>query len=303
MRNSFRTTSLVLLLAALVAQSGCGGSSSNKAPLSEFTITVLPSTASVVVGGTRLFTAEARNSTGDVLTGVAFSWHSSDTEIAIGSGGGSFRGVAVGTADISASASIVTKAGGGITDINSSGVPLTVVAAVEGTAAQGAPLAGASVSLRDAQGQYAAASADAAGHFQIEAAGMTGPFLLKVATPDGHVLYGMAAGLGTANLDPYTDVLVRSWYAQHGSDPDHAFADQGPLPNARDMQASDRTLVGQLNDVLTAQGLDAAHFSVLSTPFAADHSGFDAVLDQSHVEPATGSFQVAARSFRLAPNP
>jgi hypothetical protein len=257
----------------------------------------------VVIGSTRLFTAEARDSSGDVLSGISFSWHSSDTRIAIGAGGGSFRGVALGVVDITASATIVSDAGKGVTSVTSAPVPLSVVAAVEGTAAQGAALADASVSLRDAKGQYAAAGADATGHFQIEAAGMTAPFLLKVTTPDGHVLYGMAADLGTANLDPYTDLLVRQWYAGHGADADQAFAGQAPLPQAHDMQAADSALVAKLSDVLAAQGLDVAHFSLLSTPFTADHSGFDGILDQSRIDAATGTLQVAGHSVRLAPNP
>jgi hypothetical protein len=303
MRNPLRITGLILLLAASVAQSGCGGGSSSSTATQGFTITVLPSSASVVIGSTRLFTAEARDSSGDVLSGITFSWHSSDTRIAIGAGGGAFRGVALGVADISASATIVSDAGKGVTSVTSTPVALDVVAAVEGTAAQGAPLADASVSLRDAKGQYAAASADATGHFQIEAAGMTSPFLLKVTTPDGHVLYGMAADLGTANLDPYTDLLVRQWYAGHGADADQAFAGQAPLPQTHDMQTADLALVARLSDVLTAQGLDAAHFSLLSTPFTADHSGFDGVLDQSHIDAATGTLQVAGQSFRLTPKP
>jgi hypothetical protein len=113
----------------------------------------------------------------------------------------------------------------------------------------------------------------------------------------------MAADLGTANVDPYTDLLVRSWYSAHGADPDQAFVGQAPLPQVRDLQASDLSLVKQLREVLTAQGLDAAHFSLLSSPFTADHSGFDAVLDQSRIDPAARSIQVAGYSFKLATSP
>ncbi|HEY4127700.1 MAG TPA: Ig-like domain-containing protein [Gammaproteobacteria bacterium] len=303
MRKPSRILNLVLLLTALVAQSGCGGGSSSNTTPGEFTIAVLPTSASVPVGSDRQFTAEARDSTGDVLTGVTFTWHSSDTRIAIPVGGGSFRGIAVGVANITASASIVIKAGQGITNIVSPAVPLSVISGVEGTAARGAPLADASVSLRDAEGQYAATSADANGHFQIETAGMTGPFLLKATTPDGRVLYGMAADVGTANVDPYTDVLVRNWYAAHGADPDQAFAGQAALPQIHDLQVSDQSLVKQLGPELTAHGLDAAHFSLLNTPFTADHSGFDAVVDQSRINPASRSIQVEGKSLQLAASP
>jgi Big-like domain-containing protein len=300
MRNFLRIPSLVMMLAALIAQSGCGGSGSSSAPTSGFSITVFPPNASVVVGGTRQFTAQARDSAGTILGGVSFAWHSSDTRIAtsVGGGGGTFRGIAIGTVSITASASFVEQAGKGITNVVSAPVSLAVVATVEGTAAQGAPLADASISLRDARGQYAANSADAAGHFRVEAAGMTGPFLLKAVTPEGRVLYGMAPDFGTANVDPYTDLLVREWYAAHGSDADRAFAGQGTVPAAADMQTLDRGLSAKLADVLSAQGLDARQFSLLSTPFEADHSGFDAVLDQSHVDVAAGTVQLAGRRIQ-----
>jgi hypothetical protein len=298
MRKPLRILSLVALLAASVAQSGCGGGSSSNTTTSGFTITVFPPSASVLVGGTRQFTAQARDSSGNVLSGVNFTWLSSDTQIAIGVGGGKFRGIAIGTVNVTASASIVEQAGKGVTNVVSPAVALTVVAAVEGTAAQGAPLAGASVSLRDAQGQYAATSADSAGRFHMDTAGMTGPFLLKAVTPEGRVLYGMAPDSGTANVDPYTDFLVREWYAAHGGDPDLAFAGQAPVPVTTDMQKLDRSLSAKLAGTLAAQGLDAGGFSLLSTPFKADHSGFDAVLDQSQVDAAAGSVQVAGRRIQ-----
>ena len=298
MRKTLRILSLVTLLAALVAQSGCGGGGSSTTNNSGFTITVFPPNASVVVGGIRTFSAQARNSDGTILSGVNFAWISSNTTIAIGTGDGNFRGVAVGTVSITASAGLVNQAGQGVTNVTSSPVTLTVVSAVEGTAAEGAALAGASVSLRDAEGQYAASSADAAGHFHIDVAGMTGPFLLKAVTPEGRVLYGMAPDIGFANVDPYTDLLVRQWYGAHSSDPDKTFAGKGAVPAAAGIQALDRALTAKLADTLSAQGLNARQFSLLSTPFEADHSGFDAILDQSRIDPAAGTIQVAGRRIQ-----
>ncbi|HEY1771838.1 MAG TPA: Ig-like domain-containing protein [Gammaproteobacteria bacterium] len=297
MRKTLRILGLVTLLTALVAQSGCGGGSSTT-NTSGFTITVFPPSASVVVNGVRQFSAQARDSTGTILTGVNFAWISSDTQVATHVGDGNFRGLEVGTVSITASASFVEQAGHGITNVVSSPATLTVVSTVEGTAAEGAPLADASISLRDAQGQYAASSADAAGHFLIQVAGMTGPFLLKAVTPQGQVLYGMAPDLGTANVDPYSDFLVRQWYAAHGSDPDRAFAGRGTVPAKADMQTLDHGLTAKLAGALSAHGLDPSQFSLLSTPFEADHSGFDAILDQSHVDSVAGTIQVAGRQIQ-----
>lgn len=303
MRNSLRLPVLALLLTMLAALSGCGGSSSSSTPSApggaDFTILVSPSSASVVVGGTRAFTAEARDANGIVLTGISFQWHSSNTQIATSTSGGTFRGVAAGLATITATASIPKQAGQGIESVSSNAATLAVTAAVEGTAATGAPLPGASVSLRDARGQYAAAGTDADGHFHIPVDGMTAPFLLKAQTPDGRVFYGMAAAPGTANVDPYTDLMVRDWYALHGSNPDAAFAGAVSLPDTNGMQMLDKTLTGSIGPALDAAGLDVRHFSLLGTAFTADHTGFDQVLDQSRVDATAGRIEVAGAVIAL----
>jgi hypothetical protein len=302
MRNSLRLPALALLLTALVAQAGCGGGSGTTTGSPggvDFTIQVSPSTASVVVGGARQFVAEARNASGQVLGGVAFQWHSSNTQIATSTGGGNFRGIAAGVVTVTATATIPKQAGQGVESVSSNGATLTVESSIAGTAATGAPLADASVSLRDAHGQYAAASADADGHFDIPVAGMTAPFLLKAQTPDGRVFYGVAADLGTANVDPYTDLMVRDWYALHGGSPEAAFVGAGALPDARGMRMLDKTLTGGIAPSLDAAGLDVRHFSLLTTPFTADHTGFDQVLDQSQVDAATGRIDVAGAVITL----
>ena len=165
--------------------------------------------------------------------------------------------------------------------------------------ATGAPLADASVSLRDARGQYAAASADASGHFSIPVTGMTVPFLLKAQTPDGRVFYGTAVDLGTANVDPYTDLLVREWYTLRGGNPEAAFIGAAALPDAPGMQALDKTLTGAIGGELDAAGLDARHFSLLYTAFTADHRGFDRILDQSRVDAAAGRIDLAGSVISL----
>jgi hypothetical protein len=298
MRKSLRALALLLIL-PLAGLAGCGGggSSGSTAP---FNIFVSPPSATVDVGSIRQFTAEARNSAGQVVGGQQFAWSTSDSKIAESLGNGRFKGIAAGSVQVTASAAVVEKAGAGPVRIVSNAVILSVAIAVAGTAAQGAPLAGASVSLRDARGQYAAASADAAGHFEIPVAGMTAPFLLKVATPDGKLLYGSAADLGVANLDPYSDLLVRDWYAAHGADVDAAFAGQGPLPSAQGLALMDKTLSGMLEDAFTAAGV-RTHFSLLSSPFKADHTGFDGLLDQTHIDLKSGRIQVAGRSLELHP--
>ena len=301
MHKPLRTLLFVLPLLALAGLSACGGGGGSTSTPPPYSIFISPTSATVTVNGIRQFNAEARNSAGQIVTGVQFAWRSSDTNIAESLGNGAFKGIAAGSVQVTANAGVVVKAGQGIVNISSNVVVLNVTLAVEGTAAQGAPLAGASVSLRDARGQYAAASTDAAGHFEVPVAGMTAPFLLKVATPDGKTLYGSAADMGTANLDPYSDLLVRDWYAAHGADADMAFAGRGPLPDAAGMALLDKTLSGMLADAFAGTGVPA-HFSLLNSSFTADHTGFDRLLDQTRIDPQAGRIQAAGQSLELHPD-
>ncbi|GIW26886.1 MAG: hypothetical protein KatS3mg070_0249 [Meiothermus sp.] len=89
----------VLLLAALFL-AACGGGG---AP-SISTIEVSPATASKQVGQTQQFTAVAKDAGGNVISGVTFTWSSSDTAVATVNNSGLATAVAAGTATITATA-------------------------------------------------------------------------------------------------------------------------------------------------------------------------------------------------------
>src|SRR5215469_13496001 len=267
--HAFTALSLLTLAATLA---GCGGGSSDSGTVptgnADFAISVTPTSSTITVGGIRLFSAVARDANGNVVPGISFSWHSSDTNIAVSKGGGQFQGVAAGTVTVTASATSTSNSGNTFTTVTSNAATLAVSADAAGTAAEGAPIVGGVVSLVDKNGQVAAGGSDAAGHFDIPVAGLTGPFLLKVEDPQGETLYGVSPGPGAA------------------------FTRRAPLPAADEVKALDRFIVQTLSGVLEEQGLDAGRFSFLSTPFAADHTGFDRILDHTRLDPARGSLGV-----------
>lgn len=283
-----------LALAALLA--GCGGGSSSTSGVptgnAKFSIVVTPTNSSVTIGGIRHFSASAVDANGNVVTGISFAWHSSNTAIAVSKGGGNFLGVAAGVVTVTATAISSSNSGQTITTVTSNLATLSVIADAVGTAAEGAPIRGGVVSLSDAHGQIASGGTDMAGHFDIPVQGLTAPFLLKVEDAEGRTLYSVAGGAGTVNIDPYTDLLVREWYALYGSDPAVAFGTEASLPGAADLKALDRVFTGLLATALEREGLDATHFSVLSSPFSADHTGFDRILDNSRVDAARGLVRI-----------
>lgn len=110
----FRGLTLTVLSLALTT---CGGDSSEPAGPSNSgpdntvaSITVSPSSASIAAGSTAQFQAQARNASGTVLSGVSFTWSSSDTTVATISGTGLATAGSAGTTSIAATASGVSGA-------------------------------------------------------------------------------------------------------------------------------------------------------------------------------------------------
>lgn len=94
------------ILALVVALVGCGGGSSGPTIAS---ITISPSSASIAVGATQTFTATALDASGHTVSGVTFTWASSNTAAATINSSGVASGVSGGSTTITASASGITS--------------------------------------------------------------------------------------------------------------------------------------------------------------------------------------------------
>jgi len=297
MRKIIVFSGLCLVSAVALLFYGCGsggyGSSGSSTSGIATNITITPNAATVTVSGMKTFMAVSKDGNGNTLTGVPLVWTSSNTAVATVDSNGVASGVALGTAEITASVTYTSSGGyttGTGTTYTSNMAKLTVATTIDamGIVATGHALAGVLVTLKDAQGRSQTALSDAHGRFQISTAGLKGPFLLKADDGQGHAMFGATAAAGGANIDTVTDVMLRAWYGAHGTTPEQAFADMGahPAPDAKSLQALDHSFNGVLRDTLTAEGLDADKFNLFSTAFNADGTGFDAVLDNTHV--ATG---------------
>ena len=250
-------------------------------------IMIAPATASVTVSGMQTFTAVSKDANGNVLTGVTLVWHSSNPSVATITSSGVATGVAVGSTSITAS---ITYNGGiygtGVTyTSNTATLTVTAMNDVMGVVATGHALAGAVVTLKDVSGKSQTGMSDAEGHFQLSIAGMQGPFLLRADDGRGHSLFGATAAAGVANVDTVTDLMLRAFYAGRGSTPEQAFLDLGahPAPDAKALEGLDHSFKGVLHDALSMEGVDPDKFSLFATPFTANSTGFDAVLDNVRV--------------------
>jgi Big-like domain-containing protein len=287
-----------LMLLACGGGSGYGGGSSSSGGGSTSgiatNISISPTTASIAMSGTQQYTAVAEDSDGKKLSGVPLVWSSSNMAVATVDGNGLASAVGTGTTSITASVTysnsgVYTTGTGTTYTSNSATLTVTTMSAVAGTAATGHAMAGALITLKDAGGKSAVTASSAQGRFNFSTAGLKGPFLIKADDGRGRALFGVAAEDGGANVNTVTDVMVRTWYAAHGSTPEAAFADMGahPAPDAKSLSLMDKNFAGLLDKALAAEGLDSRHFSPASTSFNADGTGFDAVLD--HTSAITGS--------------
>ncbi|MDE2196101.1 MAG: Ig-like domain-containing protein [Gammaproteobacteria bacterium] len=291
-----------LVSALMLVFSGCGGYGSSSYSMSSAglvsNITISPTTASIIVNGTQQYTAVAKDANGNTVSGVAYTWASSNPSVATINTAGLATGMAAGTTTITAAVSYGGSGGGCtgpyctpgtgmVTTITSNKATLnvTTMAMATGTVAIGMPLAGALVSLKDAHDQMAVAMTDAGGRYLIATSGLSAPFLLKAEDNQGRVLYGFGTGAGVINITPMTDLMVRMWYGARGTNAAAAFAnpDRHPAPGARALTLLNKTLVALLADSLSSQGLDAAKFDLVATPFTADGTGFDRILDNTSV--------------------
>ncbi|MBJ6749058.1 RCC1 domain-containing protein [Geomonas anaerohicana] len=82
--------------------------------------------------------------------------------------------------------------------------------AVRGVAATGKALGNAAVTVIDSQAAVKTATTSAAGRFSINVYGMTAPYVVKVDAGAGRFLYSFADDAGTANVNPFSDLVVRS---------------------------------------------------------------------------------------------
>jgi hypothetical protein len=167
---------------------------------------------------------------------------------------------------------------------------------VSGTAASGAPIAGALLSVQDPLGAIVTTTTAADGSFSVRTDGLTAPFLLQLATGSGGRLYSVTADGNTAtvaNVTPWTDLLVRNWYGAQGSTPELAFGAiaQNPAPSPVQVQLAAQDLYAMAQLALGAAGANLSQpVDLVSMPFAADGTGIDRFLDETRVTTsATGA--------------
>lgn len=160
--------------------------------------------------------------------------------------------------------------------------PGAAPSSISGVTAAGVPLVGF-VAARDSGGNGVTAEIGDDGSFTLELADLEPPYLIYasgLAAGRAYVILSVAteSDLGeTVNVTPLTDLIVGNIA---GANPTTFFNDPDfSLLTDQALSEAEATLRERLAPLLTAAGVDADAFDLRTSPFLADRSGFDAVLD------------------------
>jgi len=167
------------------------------------------------------------------------------------------------------------------------GTPPNTAVILKGTAAKGAAIASATVTVKDKNGVTNTGTTDANGKYTIDVTGLTAPFLLKIDLAGGTALYSVGSAAGVVNIHPFTDLIIQTWYKVKGTTIEAGFNDPvgNPPPDVTAVQTIAEVTKEVIEIWLVGSGIDPTQFDLITTPFDANHVGFDAVLERSTVEP------------------
>ncbi|CAN0627856.1 conserved protein of unknown function [Burkholderia multivorans] len=148
---------------------------------------------------------------------------------------------------------------------------------LSGTVAVGAPMLNATVTVLGANGQsVSTAATDSGSYASLDVSALTPPYRIQacgLANGQSTCYYAFVQSGGVANVTPLTDATVALALAG-----DASTLFNGATPTAAAMASSMQTLQNLLGPVLTAAGM-SANSDFTTTPFNANHTGMDKVLD------------------------
>jgi len=181
----------------------------------------------------------------------------------------------------------------GDSDSNSSSQTLS------GTAATGAAIQGV-VYAKGANGTELNFPTEVNGSFTLDAATLTPPIMLKVVPDDNSATYYSYAQSNnqTVNITPLTHLAI--FLAANKADPDALYsAWNGSNVSTTELNMAQAKINANLSTQMTDNGIDHTSYNFLKSPFSANSTGIDKVLDDISVvvDGANGtySFAVAAQ--------
>lgn len=150
---------------------------------------------------------------------------------------------------------------------------------ISGTAAGGLPVVGF-VNVKGAAGNVVSSDIEVDGSYSVDVSTLTAPFILYAeGTVNNETVkyYSAAVGTGTLNITSVTDFIVRNAVA---GDPDAAYGNwEATQISEAELTLAADTARAQFAQVLIALGHDVTTVDLLRTPFSANQTGLDLVLE------------------------
>jgi hypothetical protein len=165
----------------------------------------------------------------------------------------------------------------------------STVGTVSGTAADGAPIANATVTVKDWNGGVIVTTTDANGNYRFKFEEFGAPYLILVDGGANAKYYGIAFNAGTWNVTLFSDLVFKSLCVAQDTSPDQMFADPAasPEPARQAVELLEATYRGVVATWLRAAGIDPHSFNLLETPFAASGTGFNSLLAMANFSSGT----------------
>lgn len=171
--------------------------------------------------------------------------------------------------------------------------PAASSTSISGVAATGQAMAGATITLKDANGVSASKTADAAGSYTFDVTNLMAPFVITATVQVGDTQLTLTSMLaekpaagsnGVANVTPLTNAMA-ALLAPNGN-PEELTAtgvSKTAVTKAKldDVAAKIRAAI---ENILKEAGLDSTKFDPVSTVFTANRLGADRVLELVRVE-------------------
>ena len=156
---------------------------------------------------------------------------------------------------------------------------------LSGTAATGAPIVAGTVTFKDSVGATAGPIiTDDFGNYSFGLGAMRFPLMLKVETNIAGTtpLFSAALSSGIANITPLTTLQVFEAFGR--TDPSEIY-NSGDFARLRksSLDQAKSTVNSNLTAQYAANGLDFLTHDPITSPFVANRTGADAVLDQTNV--------------------
>ena len=194
-------------------------------------------------------------------------------------------------ASLSSLALLAACGGGGGTSSTSSQPSQQVATAIGGTVAIGTALAGATVTVIDANGKTVTGTSNTDGSYTVSVQGLTAPLVLEAQDPSGasSLLYSVVPTLTTsgtsltANVTPLTTAVAALMTASGNP------ADLLTSPStvtASNVSNAEKVLDQALGPILSANSV-AVTLDPITTAFTANQTGLDAVIDSVSVTAST----------------